>query len=61
MKKVIADTVTGVWATANFCGLIPLPFEDFMQRLPKLRDGEEIACLLSDEQAEQVKNEYGIH
>ena len=61
MKKVIADTVTGVWGTANFCGLIPLPFDDFMSRLPKLRDGEEIARLLTDEQAEQVKNEYGIH
>ena len=61
MKKVIADTVTGVWGAANFCGLTPLDFEDFMSRLPKLRDGEEIACLLTDEQAEQVKKEYGMH
>lgn len=61
MKKVISDTVTGVWATANFCGLIPLPFEDFVSRLPNLRNGEEIACQLTDEQAEQVRKEYGIH
>jgi len=63
MLMIQADTVSGVYEVADSFekGVSVFSVEDFIDSLPRVLDGETIACVLIDSaDIERVEAEYGI-
>ena len=58
--KVIATKANGIEKVEEFDGITPVSFGLFSSCLKDLSDDDEVACDLSDDEAEKIEAEYGI-
>jgi hypothetical protein len=61
MKKLVADTIVGVYEVEEFPDLEVTIDEDmFFDELTHVEDGEQIACNVSEEMYNKISEKFGI-
>jgi len=62
MKKLMADTISGVYEVQEFDNGIEVTKDEdsFFEELSTCEDGEQLACEVSDEMYKRIDEKFGI-